>query len=97
MNRILASCILALLAGCTHPVTEADEASVDSLEMDKQSKPQRAPKARCGQMPPVDKEKIILMLTKSGKITASMSEQERHQVLSEYLNAMRARYASLCK
>lgn len=98
MTKLPLVLILAFLTGCTHAVPSVNnEAPVtDSSDVSK-TLDKRAPKPICGQMPPVDKEKIILMLRKSGKITATMTANEQQQVLAKYLKEKRERFAKSCK
>jgi len=48
-------------------------------------------------MPPVNAQRIEVMLAKSGKITESMSEQQKKQQVQSFIRAKQQGFAKKCR
>jgi len=87
---------MALLMGCSHEIA-ADTELEPQAAFQAPVVSQRAVKIKCGQMPPYDREKLILMLRKSKTILPAMTEKEQQQALMMYLKEKRERFAKQCR
>jgi len=88
---------IGLTASCSGDLGSNVQQEQALAQLPDQEKVVRVPKKRCGQMPPINKEKLILMLRKGNKITPEMTDSEQQRVLMAYLKDKRQRYSKQCK
>jgi len=97
MRLITIIAALGLIASCSGDLGTNEQQEAAIAQMPAQSSVVRAPKNVCGQMPPINKEKLLLMLRKSNKITPEMTDSDQLQVLMAYLKEKRQRFSKSCK
>jgi len=86
---------LSILLGCSSELSTENHAKDEAVANNDHVV--RAKKMSCGHMPPVNKEKLILMLRKSKTITPDMSPSQQQNVLMNYLKEKRERFNKQCR